>query len=221
MKKALFLDDVVKSYPMGRRAVSNVHLTISEGEFTAIVGAPGSGKTTLMRLACGLTIPSSGYVFALEKELSRMGEKERAEFRNEHIGVVLREAVLLEGLTAAENAALPLIAGGMGRMEACSHARYLLKGLGLEKRANSLAGGLAKFERCMVTLARAAIRQPDVFLLDEPVADLSGKEKEGLFETIRAIANSNRCTTVCFTADHKFAANFDRVFLLQEGSIEE
>ncbi len=221
MDKVLLLDELVKVYPPNRRAVSNVDAVFLKGESAAVLGGPGSGKTTLMRLACGLVQPSGGSVTVLGRQLAQMGEKQMAEFRNTHMGIVQREAVFLEGLTAAENTAIPLIAGGMGMQTAVQKAKELLQKVGLGKRINSSAGGLSMPERNMIQLARAAIRQPEILLLDELGGDLTEKEKEKLLELLRALSCAKQCTVIYFTSDRHLAERFNRIVTLRDGEIIE
>lgn len=219
MDSVVFLNDVAKSYPPNRRALTHVQLSVQEGAFMAVLGGPGSGKTTLMRLVCGLTPPSGGSVTVLGRDLALMGEKQRADFWNAHMGIVLREPVFLEGLTVAENAALSLIAGGADIRSAVLKAKGLLKSFGLEKRAESPVGALSPLDRHMVQLARAAVCGPEVLLLDEPGASLDGREKDRLMENLRALSCSGRCTVLCFTADRRLAERFRQTVLLQDGEI--
>lgn len=215
----IVLQNLVKFYPPDRRALSTVNLSLKEGEFTAILGGPGSGKTTLMRILCGLTHPSSGSVSVLGKQLFDMGEKQRADFRNSHIGVVLRKDVFFEGLSVAENTALPLIAGGTDEKTAIGKAKEMLRAVGLEKRGASPVGALRTTDRHLVQLARALVRRPEILLLDEPGGDLHGKEKEKLFENIQILAGTGQCTMICFTAEGYLAERFNRIVHLQDGEI--
>lgn len=221
MENMITFKDVVRLYPSSRRALSIAHLAVAEGEFTAILGSASSGKTTLIRLICGMELPDSGTVTVMGQETGRMADQQRAAFRNTHMGIVLKESAVMEEFSAAENTALPLMARGMDKMSALIKAKNFLKAFGLKEHMNDRAGGLTAYERRMVSLARASLGQPFIILLDEPEADLNGKEKEGLLESLQVIANSGCCTIVCATNDEIFASVFKRILHLRDGSFLE
>ena len=177
MENMISFKDVAKFYASGRKALNIADLSVTEGEFTAVLGGSGSGKTTLIRLMGGIELPGSGTVTVMGQEIVRMTDRQRAAFRNAHMGIVLKEAFLMEEFTAAENTALPLMVRGMDKRNATKQARNFLKAFGLKERMTGRAGTLPPYERRMVSLARASVGQPSIILLDEPEADLSGGEK--------------------------------------------
>lgn len=221
MENIVLLKDAVRFNPAGVRALEPVNLTVTEGEFTAVLGGPGSGKTTLIYLISGMEPPSSGTVTVLGKELDRMAEKQRAAFRNEHIGIVPKTAVFIEEFSAAENTALPLMARGMDKRNAVKQAGNILNAFGLKEHMKKRAGSLRPYERRMASLARAWAGKPSIILMDEPETELNEVEKEGLLKNLQVITHSGRCTIICATADETFASAFKRMLRIVEGTIIE
>jgi lipoprotein-releasing system ATP-binding protein len=201
--------------------LASADLTFARGELTAILGGAGSGKTTLIRLMSGMELPDGGTVTVMGQHLGRMSGIRRAAFRNAHMGVVLKNADVLEAFTAVENTALPLLAGGMDKRNAFRQAGDILNAFGLKKRMRERAGALRTYERRIVSLARACVVRPAVILLDEPESDLSEDEKEKFMDCLQVIANNGSCTVICATADNRFASMFKRIVQLGDGKIIE
>ena len=221
MEKIVVLKDIVRFFPSGAQMLASADLTVARGELTAILGGTGSGKTTLIRLISGMELPDGGIVAVMGQELGRMSGIRRAAFRNAHIGVVLKNADVIEAFTAVENTALPLLAGGMGKRNALRQAGDILNAFGLKNRMRERAGALRTYERRIVSLARACAGRPAMILMDEPGSDLSEGEKEKIMNCLQVIANSGSCTVICTTADNRFASMFNRILHLVDGKIIE
>src|SRR5262245_41297799 len=162
------------------QALRGVDFEARLGELTFIVGPSGCGKTTLLSVITGLLDATAGDVEVLGEHPGQLPAAERILFRRKNIGFVFQQYNLLPALTAAENAALPLIAGGMKRGEAMERARALLDQLGLEKRHDALPATMSGGEQQRVAIARALVHEPRLVVCDEPTAALDHETGEAV-----------------------------------------
>jgi len=153
--------------------------SVRRGELSFLVGPSGCGKTTLISVIAGLLEPTSGAVSLFGRNLGTMPPDERVLFRREHLGFVFQQYNLLQALTAAENAAVPLLAAGMRRLEAVDRARALLDRLGLGSRTGAYPRQLSGGQQQRVALARALVHEPRLVICDEPTAALDHATGEG------------------------------------------
>ena len=201
--------------------VNGIDLAVTKGEFLAITGPSGSGKSSLLYLLGLLDAPTEGEVIVCGQETSKLSETERADVRLTKCGFVFQFHFLLPEFTALENVLLPLrTAGKLSSGEMNERATGLLESLGLgqqmKKRPNQLSGG----QRQRVALARALANRPEIIVADEPTGNLDVASTEQVFELLREIANGGQ-TVVVVTHDAGLAARADRRINIVDGKISE
>lgn len=208
---------IVKTYRQGDdeiRALRGVDLSVAAGEFLAVTGPSGSGKSTLMHILGGLDRPDEGEVFLEGRKLSGLGDEELALVRRRRVGFVLQFFNLLPTLSAAENAAFPLMLDGVA--DARERGLQALEEVGLgarvEHRPSELSGG----EQQRVALARALIADPAVVFADEPTGNLDSATGEEILKLLRSTADSGQ-TIVMVTHDTRTAEFADRSVRLIDG----
>jgi len=215
------LRDVVKAFPMGEREVEILHgicLTVEEGEFMALMGSSGSGKTTTLEILGALSCPTSGSYHFDGVPVHRLEDDELADLRAARMGFVFQSFNLMPHMSAVRNVALPLVYGGVGRRKRESHAADLLEQLGLghrlDHRPNQLSGG----ERQRVAIARSLANDPRVILADEPTGNLDESNSLEIMALFQKLHRRGR-TFVVVTHSAEVAAFADRVVEIRDGSI--
>lgn len=210
--------DIVRSYD-GLRVVDGVSLSVADGEFVSIVGPSGAGKTTLLQIIGSLDRPDSGSVSYDGTEITSMGERELAAFRNRNMGFVFQFHQLLPEFTLAENVAMPAMIGGMGRRQALARAGELLVSLGLGERLDHRPSQLSGGERQRGAVARALINDPRVILADEPTGSLDSHNRRELLELFARLRATTGKTLIIVTHDESLALSADRVIRMADGHI--
>ena len=211
---------VVKSYRQGEdeiRALRGVDISVAPGEFLAITGASGSGKSTLLHILGGLDRPDEGEVWVEGRSIGSLGEDELALLRRRRLGFVLQFFNLLPTLTAAENAAFPLLLDG--ESDALDRAVASLDKVGLAERATHRPSQLSGGEQQRVALARALVTKPAVVLADEPTGNLDSTTGLDILKLLRATADDGQ-TIVMVTHDHQAASYSDRIVGLADGLLK-
>src|SRR5437764_6346472 len=201
--------------------VNGIDLAVNKGEFVAITGPSGSGKSSLLYLLGLLDAPSEGEVIICGQPTSKLSETERADVRLTKCGFVFQFHFLLPEFTARENVLLPMRAyGRMSAREMNERAMMLLTSLGLAeqaaKRPNQLSGG----QRQRVALARALANRPEIIVADEPTGNLDTASTEQVFSILRDIADNGQ-TVIVVTHDPALAARADRRIHIVDGKIAE
>jgi lipoprotein-releasing system ATP-binding protein len=201
--------------------VNGIDLTVDKGEFLAITGPSGSGKSSLLYLLGLLDAPSEGDVIICGQPTSKLSDSERADVRLTKCGFVFQFHFLLPEFTSLQNVLLPMRAAGkLGDKEMRERALELLTSLGLkdhaDKRPNQLSGG----QRQRVAIARALANRPEIIVADEPTGALDTSSTEQVFAILREIADSGR-TVVVVTHDPALAARADRRLNIVDGRIQE
>lgn len=197
--------------------LTDVNLTVAEGELVAIVGPSGAGKSTLLHLLAALDTPTSGTVYFCGKSLAALAEADLSDFRNRRVGFVWQRHHLLADFSAGENVAMPLVLRGVRREEAQETARRWLAEVGLDGRAGQPAGELSGGEQQRVAIARALASGPAVLLADEPTGDLDEQNAEAVFSLFQRLHRSHRLTSVMATHNLSLARRADRVLELSQG----
>ena len=211
-----------KTYRDARREIvvlDGLALSVSAGEWLAIVGASGAGKSTLLNLLGGLDTPSTGEVSVAGQSLSRMSENERSQWRNQRLGFVFQMHHLLPELTALESVAMPARIGGAPKQEAEAKARALLEQLGLAERLNHRPAALSGGERQRVAIARALVNEPACVLMDEPTGNLDPDTAEQVLAAMTALRDRDTAFVVV-THDPGIAQRMDRQLTLANGRLE-
>jgi lipoprotein-releasing system ATP-binding protein len=222
----LFLqaENVTKSYTAGGRELrlfNGLSFGVQEGELVAIVGQSGAGKSTLLHMLGALDAPTSGDVWCASTLLTALTSKQAARFRNREVGYVWQFHYLLPEFTAAENVAMPLLAGGARHTEALESARHWLEQVGLGERVSHRAGELSGGEQQRVAIARALVAEPRLLLADEPTGDLDSETADSIFALIENLHRTQKLTTVLVTHNMSLARRADRVMRLSAGRLEE
>ena len=199
--------------------LKGIDLTINKGEVVSIVGPSGAGKTTLLQVIGTLYKPDSGTLTISGQDVLRLGRKQLARFRNEHIGFVFQFHQLLPEFTAEENVMIPALIARRPKAEAQRRAAELLEMLGLADRADHKPTELSGGENQRVAVARALMNHPDVILADEPSGSLDSHNKEELHKLFFELRDKLGQTFVIVTHDEDLAKLTDRTIHLADGRV--
>jgi len=200
--------------------LEGVEVQVRAGEFVAIVGASGTGKSTLLHLLGLLDRPTSGLVRLDGRSTAEMDDAERATIRNRRIGFVFQFHHLLREFTALENVMMPLLIAGGEADAAAARARDLLEQVGLGGRLTHRPGELSGGERQRVAVARALANQPAAILADEPSGNLDWHTSEQLHDLLVRIRDTHDAAMVIATHNRELADRADRVLQLRDGRLE-
>ncbi|MBQ9418622.1 MAG: ABC transporter ATP-binding protein [Bacteroidales bacterium] len=214
------VDNVSKSYG-ALQVLREVNLKIAQGEVVSIVGASGAGKTTLLQILGTLDRADSGRVVYEGREVSALGERALARFRNEHIGFVFQAHHLLPEFTAVENVMIPALIKGDRQEEARHRAMELLERLGLADRSRHKPAALSGGEQQRVAVARALMNKPMVVLADEPTGNLDSAHARELHELFFALRQDLGQTFVVVTHNEELADMADRKITIKDGKNTE
>jgi putative ABC transport system ATP-binding protein len=215
--------DVAKIYGSGNAAVHalrGVNLDVYAGELTMLVGPSGCGKTTLLSVMAGILRPTSGSVVAIGTELTNLSSWRRTAFRRDHVGFVFQQFNLLPSLTAAENAAVPLVIKGYSKRRAVTAARELLTQMRMGDRVDNLPGQLSGGQQQRVAIARALVHHPHLLVCDEPTSALDAKTGHSILELLRSVALEGDRAVVIVTHDSRIFEFADTLAKMDDGHIE-
>jgi putative ABC transport system ATP-binding protein len=204
----------------GTWALRGIDLEVFPGQMTLLVGPSGCGKTTLISIIAGLLDPTEGDVMVLGEDLRQLGGRRLPPFRGAHIGFVFQQYNLLPALTAAENAAVPLVIGGASRRQAVAKASEILESVGLGQRLQSLPSQLSGGEQQRVAIARALVHEPRLLVCDEPTAALDGQSGRAVMELLRQVAVQPGRAVIIVTHDVRVFDFGDRIVHMNDGRIE-
>lgn len=210
-----FVDGQLKT-----QVLSDINLTINQGDKLAIVGSSGSGKSTLLHLLGGLEKPSEGNVTLHGKDINALSVKALSQLRNQSLGFVYQFHHLLPEFSALENVAIPLVIGGMAPKHAKQKAEQLLNKVGLNHRLVHKPSELSGGERQRAALARALITEPDCLLADEPTGNLDQRTAQGIFDLILELNAVFGTALIIVTHDTGLAAQMGQVLTLKDGHLE-
>jgi len=210
--------DIRKSFG-ALEVLKGIDLTIEKGEVVSIVGPSGAGKTTLLQIIGTLDRPDSGRVTIDGVDITSLGQKSLADFRNRRLGFVFQFHQLLPEFTALENVMIPALIKGDSRKAAKERAQELLAFMGLSDRAAHKPAELSGGEKQRVAVARALVNNPAVILADEPSGSLDSKNKQELHQLFFDLRDKLGQTFVIVTHDESLAQLTDRTIHLVDGQI--
>jgi len=215
-------DKIIMEFPAGERMVRVLHgidLALELGELTMLVGPSGCGKTTLLSILSGILRPTSGDIRVLGESLTRMRDADLVRFRRHAIGFIFQQYNLLPSLTVAENAAIPLVAGGASLEEAARRAAPLLEQLGMKDHLHKLPRQLSGGQQQRVAIARALVHAPALVVCDEPTAALDAATGHTVMELLRAASSDAKRAVLVVTHDNRIFDLADRLISMEDGRI--
>jgi putative ABC transport system ATP-binding protein len=219
---AVRIRDVVKHFGSGDQrvlALRGVDWDIYKGQMSLIVGPSGCGKTTLLSVIAGILDANRGEVSVFGQTITALGDREKTRFRARHIGFVFQQYNLLPALTAAENAAIPLVIAGWPKAKAVARAAAVLDALGMGERTESLPSQLSGGQQQRVAIARALVHDPSLLVCDEPTAALDHETGLTVMELLRAAAVRADRAVVVVTHDNRVFRFGDRIARMDDGRI--
>lgn len=215
------LKDIYKIYVNGDTttyASDNVNIHIDKGEFVAIVGQSGSGKSTIMNIIGCLDVPTSGTYLLNGIDVSTMKDNELAEIRNKTLGFIFQQYNLIPKLTVVENVELPLLYAGLSKSQRREAAMTSLKRVGLEDKYKNYPSQLSGGQQQRVSIARALAGNPSVILADEPTGALDSRTGREVLEFLQKL-NSEGNTIILITHDNGIAKTAKRIIRLHDGKV--
>ncbi len=202
------------------QALSGVDLEVSPGAITLLVGPSGCGKTTLISIIAGLLDPSEGSLQVLGSDLTALSPQALVDFRARNLGFVFQQYNLLPALSAAENACLPLLVGGVPRRKALVAAREALARVGLEDRADAFPSQLSGGQQQRVAIARALVHKPRLLVCDEPTAALDAAAGQTVMELFSEVAVEPDRAVIIVTHDNRILDYGRQIIHMSDGRIE-
>jgi len=222
IQNAVSVHGLKKGFGHGAARVDVLHgidLEAAAGEMLFIVGPSGCGKTTLLTLIAGLLDPDAGEISVLNQDLNAMSGTQKTRFRRDNVGFIFQQFNLIPTLTAAENAAVPLLIREIPRKQAIEEASEVLRSVKLGHRLNAFPTSLSGGEQQRVSIARALIAHPRLLLCDEPTASLDGETGAKLMETLRASALKQDRAILVVTHDTRIFSFADCIARMLDGRI--
>jgi putative ABC transport system ATP-binding protein len=205
--------------PTRVEVLRGVNFDAFQGQLTFLVGPSGCGKTTLISVIAGLLDSSGGEVQLFNQSIEKFSGTERILFRRKNLGFVYQQYNLLPALTAAENAAVPLLAAGIRRRQAVDLAKSVLEKLGMGKRLDTLPNKLSGGEQQRVALARALVHEPRLILCDEPTAALDHATGESVMHLLAENAVHSDRAVIVVTHDTRVFHHADAIAHMDDGRI--
>lgn len=221
-KKMIKLESVTKTYTLGKQrivAVNDVSLTIELGEFVAIMGKSGCGKTTLLSLVGGLDRPDKGHIWVDGEDITQLSDFKLTRYRRDQVGIVFQFFNLIPILTVFENVALPYTLQGRPEREVQARAEELLDDVGLWERRNHYPDEISGGEMQRVAIARALINRPRLVLADEPTGNLDSRTGRQVMEIMSELSGRLGTTFVLMTHSREAAAFASRKLLMRDGTL--
>jgi ABC-type lipoprotein export system ATPase subunit len=216
------LDSVTKTYTLGQQqivAVNDVSLTIQPGEFVAIMGKSGCGKTTLLSLIGGLDRPDRGCIWVEGEDITQLPDLKLTRYRRDQVGIVFQFFNLIPILTVAENVALPYTLQGRPEREVQARLQELLEDVDLLDRQDHYPHEISGGEMQRVAIARALINRPRLVLADEPTGNLDSRTGRQVMEVMAELSQRHRTTFILATHSSEAASYASRKMLMRDGSL--
>lgn len=222
---AVRIENLFRHYRMGEtliRAVDGVSLEIRTGEFVALLGSSGSGKSSVLNLMAGLDRPTSGSVIVADRELAKLSREDLAKYRLNVVGMVFQSFNLIASMTLLENVDLPLRFREVDRAERQKLAQEALERVGLGRRLHHRPSELSGGEQQRAALARALINRPQLLLADEPTGNLDSRTGTEILEMVRGFNRDLGMTVVMVTHERALAERYaQRMLYLADGKLVE
>jgi ABC-type lipoprotein export system ATPase subunit len=220
---AIRTENLCRHYRMGEtsiRAVDGVSLEVRAGEFVALLGSSGSGKSSVLNLIAGLDRPTSGSVLVQDRDLAKLSREELAKYRLHVVGMVFQSFNLIASMTLAENVELPLRFAEVERGQRDNLAREALERVGLRARINHRPSELSGGEQQRAALARALINRPQLLLADEPTGNLDSHTGTEILDLVREFNQQLGMTVVMVTHERALAERYaQRMIFLADGKL--
>jgi putative ABC transport system ATP-binding protein len=220
---AIRSENLCRYYRMGEaliRAVDGISLAIHAGEFVALLGTSGSGKSSVLNLIAGLDRPTSGSVIVQDRDLAKLSREELAKHRLHVVGMVFQSFNLIASMTLAENVELPLRFAEVDRSQREARAREALERVGLRARMNHRPSELSGGEQQRAALARALINRPQLLLADEPTGNLDSHTGTEIMDLVREFNQQLGMTVVMVTHERALAERYaQRMIFLADGKL--
>jgi putative ABC transport system ATP-binding protein len=211
-----------KIYPFGSntlKALDDINLSITKGEFLGLIGPSGSGKTTLLNIIGSLDIPTAGNVNVLGQNIESLSHKDSAHLRNNHIGFIFQTYNLLPVYTVFENVEFPLLLLGIEALHRKKLVMDALEWVSLADRADSRPAQLSGGQSQRVAIARAIVKKPEIVLADEPTANLDAANSHHIMKTMAQLNKDLQTTFIFATHDEKVISYLKRKITLVDGKI--
>ena len=215
-------EDVIKHYKQYDSviyAVDRVSLRVADGEFIAIIGSSGSGKSTFLNLCAGIDRPDAGKIKIRNNDIAKMSADELARFRGRFMGVVFQKHNLLPQFTALENIIMPAIMCDQQEYRYEEHLKKLIGALDLKDRLHHLPSELSGGQQQRVAIARALINRPQILFADEPTGNLDRKNADEVLELLLGLKKTIGQTMVMVTHDMKIAERADKIYQMDNGKL--
>ena len=215
-------EDLKKYYGQGSnqvKALDGVSMAVEDGEFLAVVGTSGSGKSTFLNMIGGLDVPTSGKIFVAGQELSEMKPEELTIFRRRNIGFVFQNYNLVPILNVYENITLPIMLDGEAPDE--KYVKKIIHMLGLEEKVRQMPNNLSGGQQQRVAIARALASKPAIILADEPTGNLDSRTSQDVLGLIQMTSREFRQTVVMITHNEEIAQLADHTIRIEDGRIAE
>ena len=215
--------DLAKIYKMGDiivHALTDIDLEVFQGEYLSVMGPSGSGKSTLFNMIGALDRPTAGTVDIAGVDLTSLTSRQRAYFRNAHIGYIFQAYNLIGALTATYNVMLPLLFAGQDEHRARERAEEVLADVGLGDRLHHRPDELSGGQQQRVAVARALANNPTILLADEPTANLDLHTGEEIITLQRRLCDDYGVTVITATHDHKMLDKSDRILWIKDGKVD-
>lgn len=216
--------DIIKQYKRAGitvTAVNRASIKVNEGEFVAITGVSGSGKSTFINICAGLDTPNAGSVMLGGRIITSLPENKLTDYRGKTVGFVFQSHKLIPHLTAYENILLPLKAAGRDFDKHEERFKHLVDALGIRDRLGHLPSELSGGQAQRVAIARALIHYPRILFADEPTGNLDRKSADEVIDLMVSLRDSLKQTMVVVTHDPKTAERADRVYNMEDGVLRE